>query len=647
MQLSVIIVNYNVRFFLEQCLCSVTKALQGIDGEIIVVDNNSFDGSREFFEGRFPEVKFTWNTGNLGFSRANNQGLEQAKGEYILFLNPDTLVPEDCFSNCIRFFEENPQAGALGLRMVDGSGKFLKESKRAFPSPFTSLYKLTGLARLFSRSRVFGRYHLGHLKEDETHEVDVLAGAFMMVPGKVLDEVGSFDEQFFMYGEDVDLSYRIQEAGYKNFYFADTSIIHFKGESTKKGSLNYVRLFYKAMSLFVKKHYGGSKAGIFNLLIQLAIWMRAAISAFGRFIKWVGMPVLDAALILMSFWAVKLVWSTYVKSDVNYSPNLLLIAFPVFTIIFLAASYYSGLYDNGYRQRRLNRSTAIAIVVLLSGYALLPESLRFSRGILVFGSLLAYILISLLRLLLLNQKLIESGNEDDEHRQTVVVGNRAQFERVQELMHLAGMQERVLGRVEVNGTHEYKSIGHISQLRSLLTMYPVKEVVFCEGVLSFKKMIALMEEVPEGTRIRIHASCSQGIVGSDNKDVAGGYVSTDKKLRLAYHVNRRNKNLFTFLISLFFLLAFPVHFFLQKKPGKFFSALFAVLAQKKSWIGYASGALGLPVLRPGILTTTGLPAAMNTLPEESLYASDTWYAKNFTVSIDLRLVWRNYRLIGK
>jgi len=280
LQLTVIIVNYNVKYFLEQCLCSVIKACKNIEAEIIVVDNNSTDGSKEFLLPKFKTVKFLWNTENVGFAKANNIALAQANGAYILFLNPDTIVPEDCFEKSIAFFKSTAAAGALGIRMIDGSGKFLKESKRAFPSPLTSLYKLSGLTKLFPHSKIFAKYHLGHLPENENHEVDVLAGAYMMIPKKVLDTTGSFDETFFMYGEDVDLSYRIQKTActatngnYKNYYFAESTIIHFKGESTKKGSLNYVRMFYTAMSLFVKKHYSGSRAGVFNLLIQVAIFL--------------------------------------------------------------------------------------------------------------------------------------------------------------------------------------------------------------------------------------------------------------------------------------------------------------------------------------------------------------------------------------
>ena len=318
MQLSVIIVNYNVRHFLEQCLYSVQKACKGLTAEVIVVDNHSSDNSIEYLSSKFPSVRFISNTENYGFARACNQGLQHSNGHYILFLNPDTIVAEDSFQKCISFFESHPEAGALGVKMTDGSGRFLKESKRAFPSPLTSLYKLFGLARLFPRSATFARYHLGNLDENKNNEVDVLAGAFMMISKEVLDKVGSFDETFFMYGEDVDLSYRIQQAGYKNYYFAGTSIIHFKGESTRKGSMNYVRMFYKAMSVFVKKHYGGSRAGIFNIMIQLAILFRALLTAIATFIRRAGLPLIDAGLILLSFWLIKNTWNQYVRTDIQY-----------------------------------------------------------------------------------------------------------------------------------------------------------------------------------------------------------------------------------------------------------------------------------------------------------------------------------------
>ena len=285
MQLSIIIVNYNVKYFLEQCLQSVLLATKNCTAEIFVVDNNSTDGSKQFLEPLFKEVHFIWLPKNIGFAKANNIALAKTSGDYILFLNPDTIVAEDSFEKTIAFLQNNTAIGALGVKMIDGSGQFLKESKRAFPSPSISLFKILGLANLFPKSKLFAKYHMGHLSVNENNEVDVLAGAFMLVPKVVLNVVGSFDEAFFMYGEDVDLSYRIQKAGYKNYYFAKTTILHFKGESTKKGSLNYVRLFYKAMNLFVHKHYKSGNAAIFTFLINIGIWFRASLATLTSVFK--------------------------------------------------------------------------------------------------------------------------------------------------------------------------------------------------------------------------------------------------------------------------------------------------------------------------------------------------------------------------
>ncbi|HEX2683066.1 MAG TPA: glycosyltransferase family 2 protein [Ferruginibacter sp.] len=642
MQLSVIIVNYNVKYFLEQCLYSVQKACAGIDAEIIVADNNSTDGSRQFLEPAFPAIKFIWNTTNMGFAKANNLALSISKGTFVLFLNPDTILPEDCLTNCLQFFNVHKNAGAVGVQMLDGSGNFLKESKRAFPSPFTSMYKLTGLSQVFPHSKTFARYHLGHLSEKEDHEVDVLAGAFMMIPRKVLDEIGNFDERFFMYGEDVDLSYRIQKAGYKNFYFAGSSIIHFKGESTKRGSLNYVRLFYKAMNLFVKKHYSGSKAGIFIFLIQVAIILRATFTAMGNVLKKIGLPILDAVIILGAFWITKILWSHYIMREVNYSPNVLLIAFPSFTAIFLIAAYYSGLYDRGYKQSQLVRSNFIAALVLLSVYALLPDSVRFSRGILIFGILLAFVSMNLVRLLFIHWHYLETRNEQEEWRQTIVVAGEKDFMAITNLLKKAGMPERILGRVNSNQTTDANMLGNIKQLHGLVKKYPVREIIFCENGLSYKEIIALVKSLPKAVRNKFHASGSSSIVGSDSSTESGDYVSHTKRYRLGKPLNQRNKRLMDICISLLFISSFPVHIFLQKKPLGFFKNVFSVLFRQRTWIGYAGNGEGLPPLLKPILTCTALPIALNELPKESLHNTDEWYATSYSVLLDLQKIKRGY-----
>jgi len=281
MILSVIIVNYRVRYFLELCLHSVQKALQGLDTEVFVVDNNSADGSVEYLRPLFPDFTFIANTENTGFARANNQALQLSRGKYILFLNPDTILPEDFANRCLAFLQSTPDAGGLGVRMIDGSGLFLKESRRGFPSPWVAFCKLSGLTALFPKRRRFAAYYLGHLPQDKTSPAPVLSGACFWVGRAVLEKTGSFDERFFMYAEDIDLSYRIEQAGYVNYYLADTTIVHFKGESTLK-DMRYVKHFYKAMSQFRRKHFKRGLPALFNAGMELAIWLRAGIGAIGR-----------------------------------------------------------------------------------------------------------------------------------------------------------------------------------------------------------------------------------------------------------------------------------------------------------------------------------------------------------------------------
>ncbi|HQW83178.1 MAG TPA: glycosyltransferase family 2 protein [Ferruginibacter sp.] len=646
MLLSVIIVNYNVKYFLEQCLHSVEKACSQIEAEIIVVDNNSTDGSKEYLPPLFSKINFIWNNSNQGFAKANNQALTIAKGDFILYLNPDTILPEDCIVKCMQFFEQHKNAGGLGIQMIDGSGNFLKESKRAFPSPLTSFFKLSGLTKLFPKSKIFARYHLGHLSNDRNQEVDVLAGAFMLIPKNVLNEVGNFDERFFMYGEDVDLSYRIQKAGYKNYYFADSAIIHFKGESTKRGSLNYVRMFYKAMNLFVKKHYSGTRAGFFIFFIQIAIFFRALFSAIAKGLKKIGLPVLDAIIILASLWITKFFWSNYIKGETDYSPNVLFIAFPVFTIIFLLAAYYSGLYDKGYKQSQLLKSTSVAALLLLSFYALLPDSIRFSRGILILGILLSYILMNIMRRLFINWQYLETLPKDDDRRQTIVVAGENDFNNITTLMQTAGMPERVLGRVETGLKHTGPSLGKKEQLPELVKKYTVNEIIFCENGLSYKEIINLVKNLPAGVYSKFHSSGSSSIVGSNNSKEKGHYVAAGVNYNIAQPLQRRNKRLFDIMLSVLFIIGSPIFIFLYKNISGFYKNVFYVLAAKKTWVGYAVTPNNLPALKRPVLTSTSIPRQLNELPEEALLKSDEWYAMGYSVMTDLKKISRGFKYLS-
>lgn len=280
MQLSVIIVSYNVRFFLDQAIASVLESDCDFEYEIIVVDNGSTDDSVEWVKNTYPTVRVFDLKKNLGFAKANNFAAQRAKGDCILLLNPDTIVQSDSLQSCYDYLSAGKHVGAVGLRMYDGQGKYLPESKRGFPSPWTSFCKITGLNELFPNSKLFNYYYLGHKSSDIDQEVDVLTGAFMMLRRDRYIELGGLDEDFFMYGEDIDLCFRLHESGFQNYYLASSSIIHFKGESTSKRSLQYIKTFYSAMSIYAGKHYNRHILALLSLFIQGAIYARAGLAIF-------------------------------------------------------------------------------------------------------------------------------------------------------------------------------------------------------------------------------------------------------------------------------------------------------------------------------------------------------------------------------
>lgn len=640
---SIIIVNYNVKFFLEQCLYSVGAAAKGLAVQTIVVDNASTDGSLAYLKPLFQHVQFIQNSGNTGFARACNLGLQQATGDYVLFLNPDTLLAEDTLRKCVLFFESHPLAGAVGVRMIDGTGKFLKESKRAFPSPVTSLFKLFGFSRLFPHSKIFSRYHLGHLSAAQNHEVDVLAGAFMMIRKAVLYKVGAFDEVFFMYGEDVDLSYRIQKHGYKNYYLAETEIIHFKGESTKRGSLNYVRLFYSAMSTFVQKHYGGSKAFIFNAAIQFAILVRAGMAAAAKLVTWVGLPVLDAVLILFSFWLVKEAWVIFIKPRFNYPDTLLWILLPAYTGVYLLVAYYAGLYDKQYKKGNLTRAALVATVTLLALYALLPEHYRFSRGILVFGALLAFGLIRALRRVLVGAKLLQVSVEKSVRPDLLIAGTQNDFNEVQKLLQPHGLHRKIMGRLAVDADAA-GAIASVEETPAIVQALNAKELAVCASpAFSYKSIIRFIQTVPTPVRLRFYARGSNSMVGSDSSSGSGAVFSASVPFLLARPTHRRAKRLIDVWFSVLFLLLFPIHFLTHAKPLQFLRNAALVFWGRKTWIGYITLAHNLPRLRPAVLASNGLtPAAALQLTTENHELVDYWYAKNYEPLQDAKLILKNY-----
>lgn len=286
LKLSVIIVNYNVKYYLDQCIRSVFRAFEEMNtpAEIIVVDNHSADGSVDYLEQRYPQklfpmVRFVRSAHNLGFARANNIAIRQSRGEYVLLLNPDTIVGEDALKASVDFMDVHEDAGAVGVRMLGAQGRRAMESRRGLPTPMVSFFKMLGFCNRWPHHRLFGKYYMGYLPWDEPSQIEVVSGAYCMLRRKALDEVGLLDEDFFMYGEDIDLSYRVLKGGYHNYYLP-VDILHYKGESTQKSSFRYVHVFYEAMLIFFRKHYSGMTF-LLSLPIKTAIYAKALMALVG------------------------------------------------------------------------------------------------------------------------------------------------------------------------------------------------------------------------------------------------------------------------------------------------------------------------------------------------------------------------------
>jgi len=647
-QLSVVIVNYNVKYFLEQALRSVRRASAQLRVETIVVDNNSVDESVEMVRNTFPEVILIANTENAGFSKANNQAIRIAKGKYVLLLNPDTVVEEDTFEKCFSFMEAHPSAGGLGVKMIDGSGNFLPESKRGFPTPFVAFAKTFGLSRLFPKSRIFNRYHLGYLDKDQNHAVDVLSGAFMWLRKSVLDEIGLLDENFFMYGEDIDLSYRIKKAGYENYYLADTTIIHYKGESTKKGSLNYVRVFYNAMIIFAQKHFQKGKARLFVGMLKAAIYFRAGITLFNNLTRRLYLPLLEGLAIFGGLLLIKDFWATYHFKDPDYyNENFVYFNAPLYTLIWLGSIYFTGAYQTTGQLRRLFRGIFMGTLLLAAVYGFLDLQYRSSRAIIVLGALWTIVATLSIRSLLhfaryRNFKLGRPKNSN-----LIIVGSLDESKRVLGLLHSAQVYKNFIGTVAPENTSDTSSyLSSMAQLDEVVRIYKIDELIFCSRDIPSQRIIRWMTLLGPHLTYRIVPEESWSIIGSSSKNSSGELYTIDIQFNISDPLTLRNKRWLDLIFSVFLFLTSPLQFFLVKKPGSLFKNAWWCLLGKKSWVGYhptSAPAYDLPEIKPGVLTPLDGLSVNNLKDEATINRLNLLYAKDYEILKDLEIIWKGYK----
>jgi GT2 family glycosyltransferase len=646
MKLSIVIVNYNVSYFLEQCLFSVAQAIENIEAEVWVVDNASVDNSVSMVKEKFPWVKLIESKDNLGFSKGNNLAIHQCEGEYILLLNPDTVVEEDTFSKCIHYMDQHPDVGGLGVKMLDGNGHFLPESKRGLPTPIVSLYKIIGLSSLFPRSERFAKYYLGHLSNEETHEIEILSGAYMFMRKSVLDQVGVLDEAFFMYGEDIDLSYRIIKGGYKNVYYPETRIIHYKGESTKKGSINYVLIFYQAMIIFANKHFSIRNAKLYHSIINLAIYFRAGVAILSRFIRKTIIPAIDIVTMLAILYLVKNAYEDY--SSKTYQNDLISVAFISYALIWTLSIYFSGGYDKPVKFKKIFSGLAIGTLLILTIYALLPEDLRFSRAIILLGSAGVLSGFVLSRLLFSLLQIKGYSMFASKVKRFAIVGSVDEVERVSSIIRQTNRSPYTITKVSPDDDFENAEfVGSIDQLKDIVTIYKINELIFCAKNLSSQVIISSMSALDPGTNCKIAPPESLYIIGSNSVESATDLYMLDVNAINRVN-NKRTKRSIDIIFSLVFILFSPLLIFIVKAKANFIRNLFQVLIGKKSWVGYApvpaNNSHSLPYIKKGVLNP------ISNLPVSNDPAFNTKmniiYAKDYKASSDIGIILKGLKQLG-
>jgi GT2 family glycosyltransferase len=491
--ISVVIVNYKVKEYIANLLNSLKRSSSDLSQEVFVVDNASGDDSIAYLEKRFPEVHYIQNDENVGFGKANNQAIEKARGKYVLIINPDTLVSEDTLTTMFSHMEANEKCGACGCKILNPDGSFAPESRRSVPSIWSAACKVFGLNSLFPKSKVFGKYYLSWLDEDDASQVPVLSGSFMFWRSSVLKELGGFDEQFFMYGEDIDLCYRIQKTGYHIDYVPDTSIIHYKGESTKKGDLRYIRLFNKALYQFFDKQYSLRYSFLFKVLIYLAILLRTAFSFITSRLKQAQTVIIDLILLniaLLLGFAIRFYFNL---NEIFQADNLNFLWINVlFSGLYFVIAAIFGLY-----KRNQDSLSAHLKAVFISYCALIlvtffARDLAFSRLIFATGFLIGLIFTLLYRVVKINsQKSGDASRGKIRNSKIIIVGDADQVQNITKKIHSRpDWSYEVIGYVSSENSDEGESyLGSLVQLPDLVRAYNIDQVFFALNSISYKQML--------------------------------------------------------------------------------------------------------------------------------------------------------------
>ncbi len=653
MDISVIIVNYNVREFLNNALISLFKALEGYSAEVFVVDNASDDGSVELIQKNYPEVILITNSVNVGFAGANNQALRRAKGKYILLLNPDTVVQEETFKKLIEFFSTHSDAGMAGCKILNPDGTLQLPCRRSFPTPWTAFTKTFGLSTLFPRSKLFAKYNLTYLDPDSTYEVDAISGSFMMITREVYEKIGGLDETFFMYGEDLDWCYRVQQSGSKVYYVPTTSIIHYKGESTKRSDIDELKVFYHAMRLFVRKHHAGSP--MFEWFIYSGIYVRKLIGDIGRIVKPAGIALFDMAIVAMT-----ILIGEYIRKDALFTlPDYAypwVFAAPAF-IVFIALLLF-GVYT----EHKLSVSRSIAAVfsafVFISAIVAFEKDFAFSRMIVLISGSLSVLSIPGWRLIL---RLMGFGEKTSRTtifgRRTLIVGvQKSGQEILKKLRAKAGGGYSVIGFIDINRKHvgekvlDVEILGSIETIGKVIQEHHVSEVIFSSDAVSYSTILDIIANNRNRfVNFRLVPNNLEVIIGKPSIDQLGEIPFIEIDYNIGKPGNRFIKRTFDIVFSLFFLISIvPFVYFTRmfsRSPAAGFSKMILqiprVFTGSMSFVGNLTddGADRTNIFR-GKKGITGLLHIQNklsmTAEEQAQY--NLYYAKHQSLILDLEIL---------
>jgi GT2 family glycosyltransferase/lipopolysaccharide/colanic/teichoic acid biosynthesis glycosyltransferase len=567
--ISLVIVNYNVKEFLSNLLVSIDKARAGLKLEIFVVDNNSSDGSIPYLKQRFPEISYIENRENIGFGKANNQAIFRAKGKYTLLINPDTLIEEDTLRILYEHMENHPQTGACGCKILNPDGSFADESRRTVPTPWTALGKVLGLSNLFPKSKFFAGYYMNWLDENTASQVPVISGSFMFFRSDVLKELGGFDEQFFMYGEDVDVCYRLTKGGWHIDYVPQTSIIHYKGESTKKDNIDYIIIFNKAMYQFFEKHYSYSYTLLFRLVILSGIVIRGVLGYLKTLLKRLWNPMVDLVILnLLVFTAFLIRYNIQPENLFNeYKPRYLVYNIIIAILYIIAGKYYDLYGTKRHSAAAVLKATLFAII----GTAVITYFLReyaFSRWILVSAALSGAIILSSMRLLRKNLKRNQpfSTGQFQPTRILIVGLNDKTAELIRKIRTRVDWNYHIAGIVQTDSNDELVEIegvpvvGKLSQISSISTYHQAGQIFFLVDAVSHEKVLQVMSQLQERNIIfKIVPNTLDYIIGKSNVEYLDNIPLVDVQLLYYSTWNQFAKRNLDLLLAIpLFLILLPI-----------------------------------------------------------------------------------------